>query len=198
MRKPIELLLIDPRQRFSGQSKLALTGLGLGFVLLLEVVNYLLGSPVWFSFLYLIPISLVTWRVGLLQGVLIALISALPYLVCDSLSAAASSRSILAYWNSAVRLEFFFIIILVLSISKMKRRHLQEKLAESTMALEAELEKRLWAEAVLKNLGMKHEELRHNSDLPPFCVPMCMLVFPSSIGNLKDESSLCNRRAISQ
>jgi hypothetical protein len=155
-------MLIKARQYSFAQSKPALSGLVLGLVVFLEILSYLLGSPAWFSLLFLIPLSLVTWRAGLLQGVLIATIGALPYVVCDSLSLAAYSRSILAYWNSAVRLEFFFIIILALSIWKMKRRCRQEKLAESTIALEAEFEKRLWAEAVLKNLGIKDEELRRN------------------------------------
>jgi len=158
MQKPFELLATEARQRFSRQPKPVVTGLGLGFVLVLEVINYLLGSPVWFSFFYLIPISLVTWRVGLLQGVLIASIGALPCLVCDSISATAYSRSILAFWNSAVRLEFFFMSVLALSILKMKTRRLQEKLAESTIALEAALAKHNQAEAVLKSLGMKDKE----------------------------------------
>jgi hypothetical protein len=163
MEKRLALLVIEQRQRLCGQWELALTGIGMGVVLLLQVANYLLGSPVWFSVLFLIPISLVTWCVGLAQGILTAVICALPYVVCDSLSAAVDSHSTFAYWNSAVRLEFFFLIILVVSISKMKRRHVQEKLAESTMALEAELEKRQWAEPALKNLEMNREELRQDS-----------------------------------
>jgi hypothetical protein len=159
MPKLLALILTEGRERFNMESKQTITCLGLGVVLLLEMLGYLLGSPGWFSLLYLIPIAAVTWRVGLLQGVLIAVLSTLPYVVSDSISAAVSSRSIAAYWNSAARLEFFFIFILVLAISKLKRKRLQEKLAESTLALETELEKRLRAEAVLKSLGMKPEEL---------------------------------------
>jgi hypothetical protein len=161
--KPFQLLLVEARQRSHALSRRVLTGLGLGLVLFLEVLGYFLGSPILFSFLYLIPISLVTWRVGLIQGVVIALISALPFLVSDSLSAAAYSHSIAAYWNSAVRVEFFFIFILVLSISKMKKTRRQEKLAESILALQETVERNQRIAAIRKNAEVKSEELMRNA-----------------------------------
>lgn len=93
----------------------------LGVVLtgVVGVIDHLTGPEVAFSIFYLIPISLVTWFVGKWSGFSISIASAVTWLAADLSAGHTYSHYIIPYWNSTVRLGFFFIV--TFSLSALKR-----------------------------------------------------------------------------
>lgn len=69
-----------------------------------------------FSFFYLIPISLGSWFVSRRAGILLALLSALSWLVADLAEGGfIFSRDSVLYWNTSLLLVFFLVMAALLS-----------------------------------------------------------------------------------
>jgi diguanylate cyclase (GGDEF)-like protein len=100
---------------------------------MIGVADYLTGSEIAFSIFYLIPISLVTWRVGRRAGVPISFLSALIWMISDRAASPHAMNVIIASWNGLVRLSFFIIQTLLLSSLKKTLDH--EKKLSRTDAL---------------------------------------------------------------
>ncbi len=71
--------------------------------------DYLTGYELSFSIFYLIPVSFASWSLGSYFGILLAVFSALTWLVVDLSSGHAYSGTIIPFWNAAVRMGFFLI-----------------------------------------------------------------------------------------
>ena len=101
------------------QSKPLLTALGFVLVLLIGVIDYL-TDPLFSSLmLYLVPIILATRFVGRSAGILIAVSSALTWVLADMISGPAYPHIIIPIWNLAEKLGMFFIVVyILLRISK--------------------------------------------------------------------------------
>ena len=102
--------MINP---FSRQPKSLLAGLGLILVVVVGFFDYISGPEIGFSIFYLLPISLVTWFVGMLAGFLIAFVSAATWLVLHLVKAGYYSHTFIPYWNSLIQLGFFVVIALL-------------------------------------------------------------------------------------
>jgi signal transduction histidine kinase len=131
--------------------------LGFVFVLLLGIIDYLTGRWISFSIFYLIPISLVAWFLKRRVGILISIISATAWLIADLLSDVNYLNLAIPYWNAAVRLGFFLIVVLFISALRDLKDHLEKKVTERTATLEAEITERNRAEGELK---VSREQLR--------------------------------------
>jgi PAS domain S-box-containing protein len=134
----------------SKQPKARLTALGFACVLLIGVADYLTGAEVSFSIFYLLPISAITWFAGGGVGALIAVASAVAWLVADLLWAAPYSAPVIPYWNATVRLGLFLIVVFLIWKFKSLNEHLEEEVEERTAALAQEIAERRRAEEALR------------------------------------------------
>jgi diguanylate cyclase (GGDEF)-like protein len=95
---------------------LALIG-GLGFL------DFLTGYELAFSLFYLIPVSLVAWQTNQRLGIFAAVVSALVWFAADVGAGNFYSHPFIYAWNTIIRLSFFVIPVLLLSILKKTLEH---------------------------------------------------------------------------
>jgi signal transduction histidine kinase len=93
-----------------------------GFILvvLLGVVDYITGAELSISIFYLIPVSLSVLFVNRRVGVFLSVFSSAMGLTTDLMVGHPYSHPIIIYWNNAVQLGFFLIIVFILSALKME------------------------------------------------------------------------------
>ena len=114
--------------RYLGRrSRASVTMLGILLVALLGIVDYATGSEFSFSIFYLLPISMVAWFVGFPAGALMSVLAAIGYLT-DSIGRDLYSHASIPYWNTLVRLGFFFIVASALSSLRATRNRREELL----------------------------------------------------------------------
>jgi hypothetical protein len=95
--------------------KVWVTVLSLGAIVLLGIFDSWTGYEISFSIFYVLPIVWVTWNVGRRVGFLMALASALTWLVADHSTGFEFTHSLIPFWNAAVRLAVFAVIVVILS-----------------------------------------------------------------------------------
>jgi signal transduction histidine kinase len=142
---------------FGKKSRLFIIALGFVFVLLLGIFDYLTGPWISLSIFYLIPISMVTWFVNRRAGILISMISALTWLIAELSWEVNYLNFPIPYWNATVRLGFFLVVVVIMSALRELNEHLEKKVAERTINLEAEISEHNRAEEELK---ISREQLR--------------------------------------
>ena len=107
--------IFTPLNRFlSQQSKPAILLIGLVTVLVLGFLDYWTGTEYTFSLFYLFPILLVVWWGSRGAGLLLALLSAATWSVANYLAGEVYSSPLVALFNTAIRLAFYIVIILLL------------------------------------------------------------------------------------
>jgi light-regulated signal transduction histidine kinase (bacteriophytochrome) len=88
--------------------------------LVVGIVDYMTGTELSISIFYLLPISLVAWFVDRRAGIFLSLISSVIQLVTDIVAGHTYSHPIIVYWNNAVQLGFFLIIVFISSALKVE------------------------------------------------------------------------------
>jgi diguanylate cyclase (GGDEF)-like protein len=91
-------------------------------------IDHATGYEVSFSIFYLAPISLASWSLGSSYGQVLAIFSALIWLVVDSTAGAVYSHRLIPFWNATVRLGFFSLTASLLA-SLHRRLQREEELA---------------------------------------------------------------------
>lgn len=100
---------------FDGKSPLLVAVLGLAFIAVVSVLDYLTGLQFSLSLLYLMPIGLVTWNLGRRWGAVAVVVSTVAGLVSDVLSSPATSTTDpVPYWNGIVRFAVFLAAAMLL------------------------------------------------------------------------------------
>jgi signal transduction histidine kinase len=100
---------------FDGKSPLLVAVLGLAFIAVVSVLDYLTGLQFSLSLLYLMPIGLVTWNLGRRWGAVAVVVSTVAGLVSDVLSSPATSTTDpVPYWNGVVRFAVFLAAAMLL------------------------------------------------------------------------------------
>lgn len=99
----------------------------LGLLLLAGVafLDYITGVELSFSLFYLLPISLIAWRVRERVGLVVAFLSAGLWLAVDVWSGNRYSHMFSYVWNAIIRLGFFLLPVFVIRLNR-ARRHEQE------------------------------------------------------------------------
>jgi len=88
-------------------------------VLIIGLCDALLAPRVGFSFFYLVPIYLSTWFGGRSKGILISCVSAAAWFIDAQLIGNRSySYAFVPYWDTVVRLGFYFTIVFLESALK--------------------------------------------------------------------------------
>jgi diguanylate cyclase (GGDEF)-like protein len=90
------------------------------------VLDYLTGYEMAFSLFYLLPISLLTWLAGRWLGVLMALASALVWLLADVVAGHTVTNPVVYFWNTLIRLGFFLIVVFLLTALRGTLEHERE------------------------------------------------------------------------
>jgi len=92
--------------------------LGLFLLLLLGVADYLTGAELSISIFYLFPILLMVWFINRRAGVFFSILSSAIGLTTDLMVGYTYSHAIMVYWNNAIQMGFFLIIVFILSAFK--------------------------------------------------------------------------------
>jgi signal transduction histidine kinase len=100
---------------FDGKSPLLVATLGLAFIAVVSVLDYLTGLQFSLSLLYLMPIGLVTWNLGRRWGAVAVVVSTVAGLVSDVLSVPVTKTTDpVPYWNGIVRFAVFLAAAMLL------------------------------------------------------------------------------------
>ena len=100
--------------------------LGILTAFLLGATDFFTGSELSFSIFYLLPISAVTILSGKRYiGIILSIVSASLWFAADALAGTHYSHGLIPYWNTFVRLGYFLLHTLLLSL--LIRRFREEK-----------------------------------------------------------------------
>lgn len=151
----------------SKRSKPLLITSGIFLLLLIAVADYLTGAELNISIFYLLPISIMVWFVNKRVGGSISVLSAAAGLTTDLMTGHAYSHPIIVYWNRAVELGFFLIIVVITEALRRSHSQLEIRVKDRTVELTKaneilrdEIAERKRAEESLKN---SEERLKHLS-----------------------------------
>jgi diguanylate cyclase (GGDEF)-like protein len=92
--------------------------LGIFFIFVVGWIDHATGSEISVSLFYLIPISMITWQAGKWPGFAVSLLAAFIWLMADITNGKTYSHTLIPYWNSVIRLGFFLIVTMLLSMQK--------------------------------------------------------------------------------
>lgn len=98
-------------------------------IVLVCVIDWASGPYLSTSIFYLLPIGLAAWYLNRQAGLILSVAGASAWLVTDLLTNPVSQQPFIPFWNAAVRLGFFIIVVLTLS-SLRRSRQRQEDLME--------------------------------------------------------------------
>ena len=113
-------LLGEVKEYLTRQPKAFLITSGFTLVLLVGVIDYVTGAELSVSIFYLIPISLSVLFVNRRIGVFLSVFSSAVGLTADFMVGHPYSHPIIIYWNNAIQMGFFLIIVFILSALKME------------------------------------------------------------------------------
>ncbi len=127
---------------------IALIGVGLVWI-----GDYLTGPYLSTSIFYLIPISFTAWWIDQKTGVAISLISALAWLITDTITSPIITNHVLIpYWNASVRLGFFLIVTFALCSLRQAKQRQEDMVAFMVHDLRAPLSNTLTSLGLLKEV----------------------------------------------
>ncbi len=108
-------ILRNTRGFFEGRSKILVAVLGLAFIGVVCVLDYLTGPSLSLSLLYLMPIGLVTWNLGRRWGAVSVVVATIVGIVADVLSSPQTNHlDPVPYWNAIVRFAVFLAFAMLL------------------------------------------------------------------------------------
>jgi diguanylate cyclase (GGDEF)-like protein len=99
----------------AGQSAPTVGGLAFALMLFLAGMDHLTGEELSFSVFYLMPISIAAWYGNRRMGYIVSGLSAATWLLLEQTGGRPYSHDWILFWNTAVRLGFFFIVAYLLA-----------------------------------------------------------------------------------
>lgn len=132
-------------------------------VVILGGLDYATGPEISVSIFYLLPISWVTWLTNRRGGIILAIISAIAWLISDLTTQKTHSHFLIPYWNAIVRLLFFLTIVYLESNIRNLNQNLEDRIKDRTALLEAEIAEREKIQEKLKQYA-KRLEILHEID----------------------------------
>ncbi len=85
-------------------------GISLCLIVAIGAIDYITGTELSISILYLLPVSMASWWVGQRPAILAAALASATWLAADLFSHHVYSMAAIPYWNAVVRLGFFLIV----------------------------------------------------------------------------------------
>jgi len=138
--------------------RLGLWCIAIASVALLGLVDYVTGPEISLSIFYLIPTGFCAWYVGPAGAAIVAIGSALAWLLADLATNHAYTHPAIAYWNSLVRLGFFSVVVYLLTAFKRLKAGLEATVEERTAALNAEVLERSRIEHAVLEIGRQERQ----------------------------------------
>lgn len=102
--------VLDNVNRLSPTGTLAIGG---ALIAMIGITDFVTGYEYAFSLFYLVPVALLTWRLGRAPGYVSAIVSALVWLAADLGSGHPHSTVFVPIWNTVIR---FFVFALVVAL----------------------------------------------------------------------------------
>lgn len=154
---------VNPSARLVGflgrQPRWRITALGLAILGGLWVVDRLTAPDVSFLVFYLAPVLLLTWFVGRRAGMLVSLASAALWFLDDVLTSAGPSQPLIPYWNAAVKLGFFLLVVQLLASLKAaleRQRQAERERIELEFAMAAQVQRGLFPQKLPPVAGLDY------------------------------------------
>jgi len=129
-------------------------------VALIGMLDYLTGYEISFFVIYLIPVLLAVWRVGVRFAVLVSLISVATWLSSNIAAGLHFSNWFVPVWNSMVTITFYLLAVRLFVL----HRELEDRVRQRTAALTQEMQERRRLEKELLEAG-EREQRRIGHDL---------------------------------
>jgi signal transduction histidine kinase len=115
-----------------------MAAVSLVLVCIIGYIDYRTGYERSLSLFYLVPISLGTWFIGLLFGLMIATLSVVVWVMSDLAAGIPSVR----LWNAAMALASYFAFTIVLFKLRTLLLELDQRVRDRTIALQREITER--------------------------------------------------------
>jgi diguanylate cyclase (GGDEF)-like protein len=87
----------------------------MAMIAIVGVVDVVTGAAIVFSFFYAVPIALATWVLGRTSGLLLSILATSLWTLADHYSLHQTWASGVPWWNAAVRLAFFSMVVFILA-----------------------------------------------------------------------------------
>lgn len=120
-------------------------------------IDYVTGRDFAFSIFYLIPIFIVVWYCGKRDGIFMALLGSIVWLVVDTMGSNNEITEPIAIWNALVRFGFFIVVVFLTYKVKKFQDGLEEIVINRTSDLRSEILER---EKAQKELSFITDKLR--------------------------------------
>lgn len=137
---------------------------GLVFMVLVGLVDYLTGFEIFFSVFYLVGVGFSVWFVSRGFGFLLSVLSVAIWIVGDFAAGASYSNSFIPIWNAAVLLAFYCFVVWLLALLRSLHKDLEARVAQKTRALTQEMAARERLEKELLEVS-EREQRRIGRDL---------------------------------
>jgi diguanylate cyclase (GGDEF)-like protein len=95
-------------------------------LLIVGVIDYITGEEIGLSIFYVIPVILMAWYLGKTAGIIMSFVAASAWYIADTAAGHVYSNAAIPVWNAVVRLGFFLLIGLFMSILKDVLGHEQD------------------------------------------------------------------------
>ena len=92
-------------------------------LVIIGVIDYITGEEIGLSIFYVIPVMLLAWYAGRAAGVITSFMAAITWYVADVTTGHFYTNAAIPVWNAAVRLGFFLLISLFISLLKDTLEH---------------------------------------------------------------------------
>ena len=151
-------------QSLEHRSRPVLMLTGLGFTVLVGIIDYLTGVELYFSVFYLLGIGLATWFIGRKYGLVLSVLSVAVGIGGDLAAGAHYSSPFIPIWNSTILLTFYFIVVWLLASLQTLHKGLEEQVRQRTLALTQEMAERECLEKEILEVS-EREQRRIGLDL---------------------------------
>lgn len=111
--------------------------IGLLQILVLGFIDYATGYELSFSVFYIIPVAFTAWFAEKRAAVVVSVLSAFTWQLCNDLAGEVHSNFLISLWNTLTRFGFFIIIAILLTKLKQSYTH-QKNLAHTDYLTGAE------------------------------------------------------------
>lgn len=122
------------------------------------IIDYITGYEFSFSLFYLLPVVFVTWTIGVIEGTVTSILSAIIWFLVDTLSGKTYSYPLIPFWNAMIRFGFFIIVTLLLSevIKLLKNQEQLNRIDQKTGAINSTFFYDLLKREIDRNQRYKH------------------------------------------
>jgi signal transduction histidine kinase len=120
----------------------AIIGGTFAILVVVAVVDYLTGYEISCTVFYLLAIGIATWYVGARFGIFIGLLSTVFTSGANVLTGQIYKNPFAPFWNAAITLSFYLIVIWLLRSLRLIQNTLEERVRDRTAVLSAELAER--------------------------------------------------------